>query len=473
MLTRPPLPGIGKNLIGTAEKMHGGVFALLIIGWLILLPCAPAFAYKGFWEGKVISKSFHYKVSEPKNASKDFAGGICTVVYLENLAFKKVGQISNKNNVRWLLKQGYRVVEIDYEHTENAKSPYINRDIIAINDSIAAGSFCGLRNCSKSQSYVLFEGYRIKRNVSYFKDDPTVYNTPDQYTEGDSLHMDIIYPANSIMKVPVVLSFSYSNSFPTFDPSSSVMSNANKNQRLNLDYTLSGFNDSFLEGAPACGIAWAIADHPKYCQWGKGKPLNGKNDTYKSYQTNPDAVRKVKSAIRTLRAVGTELGLSGNIGIYGFSRGSTAGSLAVGDRRVEAFMQGGLHHDVCDKVQAAVLGPGVFDYTIIYDQLNDGDSNLELRCPWAWGPMKENLAVWQTMGSYYLVESSASAPVFFFYNRNDDPYYQKQVAHLKRRLDELGVYNTALVDFGKGHAVPQRMEDLKLMYDFLREHLTR
>ncbi|MFT6868387.1 MAG: hypothetical protein ACJA08_003240 [Cyclobacteriaceae bacterium] len=154
--------------------------------------------------------------------------------------------------------------------------------------------------------------------------------------------MDIIYPANAAEQVPVVLSFSYSNS---------SFGNVSKDQRLNLGNTLAGFNDSFLERAPVNGIAWAIADHPKYCPWGNGKPTGGSNDTYKSYQTNPDAARKVKSAVRTLRVKGAGLGLAGKIGIYGFSRGSDAGSLAVGGREVACFEDAGLHIGADDAVQ--------------------------------------------------------------------------------------------------------------------------
>jgi len=320
-----------------------------------------------------------------------------------------------------------------------------------------------MTNCSKYRSYVLSEGYRIARDVPFFKDDPTVYNYPASYTGGDSLRMDIVYPANASVKVPVVISFSYSNSY---------FGNANQNQRLNLAYTLAGFNDSFLEGAPAHGIAWAIADHPKYCPWGNGKPVGGANDTYKSYETNPDAAQKVKSAIRTLRKKGEELGLSGKIGVYGFSRGSDAGSMAVGDRVVPEFENAGINLGVSDDVQAALLGSGVFDFTYIYHSKDDGDSNLESRCPWAWGELAKNYDKWQKMGSYYLTETKASAPTLFFYNTSDANYYQEQITRFKAKLDSLGVPTSIVKDYGNGHAVPQTSSALSLLYDFLKSYLT-
>lgn len=429
-------------------------------------------ASTGRWPSQVTGGSIAYTSTEAPAPLRDFEGNYLTVVYLENLGFKKIGGNSKAEDVAWLLSQGYRVIELDYDNNARAVAPKINADIIAVNDSIVAGSFCGYADCSRYQSYVLFEGYRISRNVPYFVDDPSVYNTPAQYTEGDTLYMDIIYPANAAAAVPVILSFSYCNSYATYDPDKKMLTDANKHQRLNLGNTLAGFNDSFLEGAPANGIAWAIAGHPKYCPWGSGKPVGGANDTYKSYQTNPDAAQKVKSAVRTLRAVGAGLGLSGKIGIYGFSRGSDAGSMAIGDRSVPILENAGFHIGVSDEVQAAALGPGVFDFTLIYEATGDGDSNLEARCPQAWGPLEGNYELWRSMGSAYLVESSATAPVFFFYNTDDQPYYRSQIEHLRAKLDSLGVPTSTLIDYGTGHSVPQTEASLTEMYNFFRRYLT-
>jgi len=443
-------------------------YILLLFSLILTTNC---FATTGRWESKVTGNSITYTVTEAKAPLKDFSGNFVTVVYLENLNIKKIGRNSNKQDVAWLLAQGFRVIELNYAGNPHTVSPAVNADIIAINDSIAKGNFCGYSDCSHYQSYVLFEGYRIARNVPYFKDDPTVYNTPAEYTSGDSLNMDIIYPANAAKVVPVILSFSYSNSYATYDADKKMLTAENKNQRLKLEYTLAAFHDSFLEGAPANGIAWAIADHPKYCPWAKGKPVNGRTDTYKSYETNPDAARKVRSAVRTLRKVGSKLGLSGKIGIFGFSRGSTAGSMAIGDKKVPDIENAGFNIGISDKVQAAALGPGVFDYTQIYNASGDGDAILETRCVWAWGELNKNYALWQSMGSAYLVQSSATAPVIFFYNTDDERYYQDQIAHLKARLDSLHVPASTLVNYGKGHAIPETAASLNQLYQFFRQYL--
>ena len=445
-------------------------FAPLVF-MLLALPFLTA-ASTGKWTSPITGGEISFTATNAKSPKLDFFGSPMTVVYLENLNVPKIGQTSNEENVSWLLAQGYRVIELDYAHDANTVSPLINQDIIAINDSIASGSFCGLTDCSRYRSYVLFEGYRIAQDVPYFVDDPTVYNTPKEYTVGDSLRMDIIYPANPKESVPVILSFSYSNSYATWDSDKKKLTTANQNLRLKLDYTLAGFNDSFLEGAPANGMAWAIADHPKYCSWGKGKPTEGPNDAYKSYETNPDAAQKVKSAIRTLRVWGEEKGLSGKIGIFGFSRGSTAGSMAIGDRKVPEFENAGFHRGINDKVQVAALGPGVFDYTQIYNAIDDGDKNLETRCPWVWGPLEDNYERWKSMGSEYLVQTKATAPTLFFYNTDDEIYYQDQIARFQNKLKKLSVSTQSLVDYGHGHSLPQDSESLSRLYAFFKQYLT-
>ena len=455
-----------------SKGFYSGLQSILSV--LVLLSITLTLqASTGNWTSTVTGGNIVYNTTDPSTPVRDFAGSYVTVVYLENLGLKKIGQNTNATDVAWLLSKGYRVIELNYANNTKAVSPTINADIIAINTALNAGSFCGLSTCSKYKSYILFEGYRIARDVSYFKDDPTVYNVDTHYTVGDSLHMDIIYPANASVAVPVVLSFSYSNSYPNYDGTLAKLTDVYKDQRLNLGNTLAGFNDSFLEGAPANGIAWAIADHPKYCTWGGGKPVGGANKTYGAYETNPDAAQKVKSAVRTLRALGTGLSLSGKIGIFGFSRGSTAGSMAVGDRTVANFENAGLYIGTSDDVQVAGLGSGIFDYTLISTAAESGTvGNLTTNCPLAWGAMASNPALWQSQGSAYLAQTNATAPVIFFYNTDDAAYYQDQIVQFKAKLDALNVPTSVITNYGTGHAVPQTSASLTTVYNFFNQYLT-
>ena len=422
----------------------------LFVGVMLIVSVGDLFAGTGNWSSVVTGSNIVFTSTEAATPAKDASGKFATVVYLENLGFDKIGGNSNEEDIAWLLSEGYRVIELDYAKNENAVSPKINKDIIAVNDAISSGSFCGFSDCSTINSYVLMEGYRIKRNVPYFADDPFVYYYAAAVK--DSLYMDIIYPANASVKVPTVLSFSYSNSYAN-----------NVHQRLFLGYTLAMFDDSFLEGAPASGIAWAIADHPKYAPWGY-------SDT-KSFEVNPDAAQKVKSAIRTLRVLGEDLGLSGDIGIYGFSRGADAGSMAIGDKADETVDNAGLNVGISDDIQAAALGSGVFDFTQIYNASDDGDANLERLCPELWGDLDKNYDLWYSMGAAYFVETKASAPTMFFFNEDDADYYMDQRKHFKKKLEDLGVPTDSVLNYGSGHAVPATEESLAKLYSFFNQYL--
>lgn len=397
-----------------------------------------------------------------------------TVVYLENLGFQKIGQVSNADNVDWLRQQGYQVIELDYAHSEKAVSPTLNKDIIAINSSLQSGKFCG-QNCSPSRSYILMEGYRISRDISYYHDDPTVYNYPDAYktTAGDSLYLDLIYPANPSHTVPVVVTFSYSNSFATGN--NGKLTDANKHKRMHLPYFWGQFKDSFVEGASAVGFAWAVCDHPKYCDWGQGKYMGGGNKSLGAIEVNPDAARKVKSAIRTVRGIGRTLGLNGDVVVTGFSRGSTAAALAVGDGLVDTFEDAsrGRFADESSLVQGAVLGSGMFDYQSALTSSNEYTRMSAY-------VSKTGLS-WQQQGALATIHTSASAPTLFYHNTDDyyadknkdaNGLYATQASLMKAKLESLGVVTATLTDYSTGHAVPQKESDLKQMYDFMLQHVT-
>ena len=403
-----------------------------LLSLILLFTAATAMAGTGKWTSPAIGKSLNYKTSSASGTpAKDASGKLMTIVYLENLSVPKMGQNSNADDVAWLRNAGYQVIELDYENHEKAISPTLNLDIIAINSSLQNGSFCGC-TCSTSRSYILMEGYRIQRDIPYYQDDPTVYNFPDVYkdSQGDNLYLDLIYPANPSVSVPVLVTFSYSNSFAT--NSSGKLTDANKHKRLFLPYCWGAFKDSFVEGVSALGFAWAICDHPKYCDWGQGKYTGGANKSLGAIEVNPDAARKVKSAVRTVRGVGRDLGLNGDVAVTGFSRGSTAAALAVGDASVEAF-----------------------------EDTSRGNP-------------------WYMQGALATIKTNASAPTLFYYNtddyykdnnKNPQGLYSSQAALMKAKLDEVGTATEVLSGYSSGHNVPQTTDKLQVMYDFLLTHI--
>lgn len=432
-------------------------------------------AATGTWHSTTIGSNLTYTTSAATGAAaKDADGKPMTIVYLENLGFQKIGQNSNEDDVAWLRGEGYQVIELDYGHHEKAVAPGLNADIIAINSSLAGGKFCG-RDCSPSRSYILMEGWRIQRDIAYYHDDPTVYNYPDVYKDsaGDSLYFDLVYPASPSVEVPVVVTFSYSNSFAT--NSNGHLTDANKHRRMYLPYFWGAFKDSFVEGASAVGFAWAVCDHPKYCDWGQGRYTGGGNKSLGAIEVNPDAARKVKSAIRTVRGVGRGLGLNGQVAVTGFSRGSTAAALAVGDGQLEAYEDAsrGRFAEESSRVQCALLGPGMFDYEHALPASSEYTRMSQFVAAYP-------ESSWNIQGALATIETEDSAPTLFFHNTDDyykdsnhDPkgLYATQAALMKAKLDAVGTPTATLTDYSSGHAVPQTAAALQNMYDFLVSHI--
>ncbi|MBR1688965.1 MAG: hypothetical protein IJ710_10670 [Prevotella sp.] len=441
---------------------------------LLWVACAVQ-AGTGTWNSQTTGTSIGYVTSSATgSAAKDADGKPMTVVYLENLGFEKIGRNSNADDVAWLRQQGYQVVELDYAKSEKAVSPALNKDIVAINSSLQNGQFCGV-SCSPSRSYVLMEGYRICRDISYYKDDPTVYNYPDVYkdSQGDSLYLDLVYPANPSRAVPVVVTFSYSNSYATVK--NGRLTDANKHRRMYLPYFWGAFKDSFVEGASAVGFAWAICDHPKYCDWGQGRFAGGGNKSLGAIEVNPDAARKVKAAIRTVRGVGRTCGLNGDVAVTGFSRGSTAAALAVGDGIVGDYedVSRGRFAEESSQVQCAVLGPGMFDYQHALTASNEYVRMSAFVANTGWP--------WEQQGALATIQGSASAPTLFYHNTDDyyvdkdkdpDGLYATQAALMKAQLDAVGVPVEMLTGYGTGHTVPQSEADLQQMYQFMVSHVS-
>lgn len=462
-------------LIKTTTMIIKQMKTKTVLAFLMLLSASISMATTGQWNSQTTGTDISYTVSQPTGkAASDVNGKPMTVVYLENLGFQKAGQVSNADNVAWLRQQGYQVIELDYAHSEQAVSPMLNKDIIAINSSLQNGKFCG-QNCSPARSYILMEGYRICRDISYYHDDPTVYNYPDAYstTTGDSLFLDLVYPANPVSPVPVVVTFSYSSSFATAQ--NGKLTDANKHKRMYLPYFWGAFNDSFVEGASAVGFAWAVCDHPKYCDWGQGKYTGGGNKSLGAIEVNPDAARKVKSAIRTVRGIGRTLGLNGDVVVTGFSRGSTAAALAVGDGWIDEFEDAtrGRFADESSQVQCAILGSGMFDYQSALTSSNEYTRMSAY--------VSKTGTPWEQQGALTTIQTSASVPTLFFHNtddfyadKNKDPQglYATQAQLMKAKLEQTGVTTEMLTGYSTGHAVPQAPKDLTRMYRFMTRYVT-
>ena len=389
------------------------------------------------------------------------------LVYLKNLSCERIGQEADATIIASFVGSGYRVVELDYAGHAKATSPYLNADVLKIRQEIGSGTFPGATglNAAKNQCYILCEGYRLMRNVPYFLNDRTVYNGAE--TTNVELRMDIAYPSQPSRAVPVVLEFSCSNSY-----------SGNLDDRMNNGNAFTTINDTILEGAPAAGIAWAMADHPKFQQWGLPKS-NGYNfsgfetNSDKDKNINYDSIKKVRSSVRVLREVGATLGLSGSIALHGFSRGATAASLGIGDLAVPAIDSAGYSTALSARTQTVLLGSGIFDYSHSGGATTGDTTGTEVdiysRFVTAWGTTASNLALWQIQGAPYYMQTAASAPVFLSYNTDDGTYYPYQAKLLEDKLVALGVPYQKVTGTG-AHHVTTTPATLTAIYSFFKTH---
>ncbi len=377
------------------------------------------------------------------------------VVYLKNLTCERIGQEADASIIASFTANGYRVVELDYASHVKATSPFLNEDVLKIRNEIGTGAFPGSGGLAarKNKCYILCEGYRLMRNVPYFLNDRTVYNGVE--TTNVELRMDIAYPSQPSRGVPIVMEYSTSNSYF-----------GNEDDRMNNANAFTGTNDTILEGAPAAGIAWAMADHPKYRAW--GSPT-----LYSGFETNPDTIKKVRSSVRVLREVGATLGLSGNIAIHGFSRGATAGSLAAGDLAVPTIDSAGYSTGLSGRVQAVLLGSGIHDYSRSGGTTTGDPAGTQVdtynRFVTAWGPTASNLPLWQSQGAPHYMATAAGAPVFLSYNTDDAAWYVYQAQVMAAKLASLGVPYQVVTGTG-GHKVTTTPSTLTAIYDFFKIH---
>ena len=389
------------------------------------------------------------------------------LVYLKNLACERIGQEPDAPIIADFVANGYRVVELDYAGHAQATTPFLNADVLKIRNEIGTGAFPGATGlaAAKNKCYILCEGYRLLRNVPYFLNDRTVYNGAE--TTDVELRMDIAYPSQPSRGVPIILEYSCSNSYF-----------GNADDRMNNGNAFTGITDTVLEGAPAAGIAWAMADHPKFREWGQPKS-NGYNfasfetNSDKSFVVNYDSIKKVRSSVRVLREVGASLGLSGNIALHGFSRGATAGSLGIGDLAVPAIDSAGYSTALSSRAQTVVLGSGIFDYTRS-GGTTTGDPatsavDIYSRFVTAWGATAANLPLWQLQGAPYYMATNASAPVFLSYNTDDAAWYVYQAQLLEAKLVALGVPYQKITGTG-AHHVTTSGSTLTAIYDFFKNH---
>ncbi|MGN6369582.1 MAG: hypothetical protein ACTHN5_15090 [Phycisphaerae bacterium] len=407
-------------------------FALRCAFTLCLSLFTPALhAADTYFSSPALGKDLPCKITEPPNPES-----APTVIYLQNLSIPRIGTDTDDAILHDLRNDGDRVVVIDYAHDPNAVSPKLNADMLQLRSQIFSKKFLADRKVDQAHIYILAEGFRLKRDVPF-------------YTAGSrTLAMDILYPAHPKSPVPALMEI--------------TCDNANRMGNFSIVFC----HDTLIEGGELAGFAGAMIDHPI------APPYKGLDDPM------PQSIAEMKSAVRTLRFEGKSLGLNGNIGAIGFSRGSEwAAILAVTNESKNPSLEGdappGLHKDVSSNVQAALIHGARYDLSAITP-----DDPMYKRFEKAWGTREDNPEKWAAHGpAYYLPKDPAAAkqsvaPMFLNTSDKESNEFRNGLLGFSKRLDDLHADHTLQLDHdGRGHHVSTDPATLSRIYTFFTRHL--
>jgi hypothetical protein len=240
----------------------------------------------------------------PDKPDANSAGPIPTIVYLKNLSIPRLGRDSDDSIIQSLLNVGDQVLVLDYAKNPKAISPEINADMLELRQEMGGKKKTLLADdhVDPIHVFILPEGFQLKRDVEFARDGSRV------------LAMDIEYPSNPAEPVPTLMEITCDNT-----------------NRMSC-FSLLFCHDTLFDGGAAAGFAVAMIDHPV------PPPYKGIDDPM------PQCIYRLKAAVRTLRWIGPQFNMSGQIGAVGFSRGGPMAALlaVTGDR--PDLEGGGLHH---------------------------------------------------------------------------------------------------------------------------------
>ncbi len=345
------------------------------------------------------------------------------VIYLQNLAAPRIGTENDDSIIKDFLASGYTIALLDYAHNPRARVPFLNRDLGKLRDEIRARQFLPEYKFDNAHIYIVPSGCRLAPDILY-------YRAPNR-----PLALDLIYPSKPANPVGALLEFSCDNQDRMGNTSLSICS------------------DTILDAEATEGFAVAMADHPVA-------------PPYKGLDPMPDCAFKIKAAVRTLRAQGTNLGLNGKIVPIGFSRGSgMALMLATTDQRPE-FEGHGENQGASSSVQGAVIMSGRFTYL----DLLTNDHMLP-RYTQAWGPQETSLDAWRKHGALDYLDLK-TVPLFLTINCTESPDALHQMTVLRKRLAELANDETFMLDpEPRDHKVTLVPVILKSMDLYLKQRL--
>jgi hypothetical protein len=386
---------------------------------LLMLPCAgPALT----WSSSATGQDLTLVLLEP-TAPAVPPQPQPVVFYLKNLAAPRIGREDDDSIIRDLRAAGHLVAVLDYVHHPRARVPFINRDFAALRAQLHQKTLLAGHAIDRDRVFIVPSGHRLKRDVVYYRD------------PARTLGMDIIYPSQPAQPAGAVLEFSCDN----------------KNRMGN--YSLNYCSDTLLPGAATEGYAVAMADHPVAAP-------------YAGLDAMPDCARKLKAAVRTLRAKGAALGLNGRIVPAGFSRGSGMALMLVTTAGRPEFEGFGEHPGGDSRVQGAVVMSGRFTYLGLRD-----DDRMIPRYAKAWGERATHEDTWRAHGALDYFTQPA-VPLFLTINVSESPDALHQMEVLRTRLAALGSPFTYEPETeSRGHKMPLAPSVLEPLSRYLQGQL--
>jgi hypothetical protein len=349
-----------------------------------------------------------------------------TIVYLKNLSVPRTGQEPDESILSDFVKSGDIVLVLDYARDPKATSPDLNADVLALREAIAGKHKSLLTEypVDPNHLFIIPEGYRLERDIEFARDGQRI------------LGMDIAYPSHPKKPVGLLMEITCDNT-----------------NRMG-SFSLLFCHDTLLAGGMIAGFATAMIDHPV------APPYKGLDDPM------PQCIYRLKSAVRTARALAPGLGLNGKIGAIGFSRGGPMAALlaATGGR---ADLEGdGAHQGISSRIQAALVFGNRYDYLHLR-----ADDPMLARFTKAWGARDANRDRWAEHGAIHYLTKDCP-PMFLDTSDAESPEYQDGLAKLNQRLDQLGIEHVYQVDKdGRGHRVTTDPKTLARIYEFFGKYL--
>lgn len=375
------------------------------------------------WPSPATGRNLELELLEPTTGRAGDRQPVPVVFYLENLAAPRAGTEDDATILRDLRAEGCLVVVLDYAHDPRARMPGLARDLVALRHQLQHKTLLAGRAVDAAHVFIVPAGCRLARDVVYYRDDRC------------TLAMDLIYPARPAQPAGAVLEFSCDNK--------------DRMGNFSLDFC----TDTLLPGAATEGYAVAMADHPVAAP-------------YAGLDAMPDCARKIKAAVRTLRAEGGALGLNGRIVALGFSRGSGMALMLATTRGRPEFEGFGGHPGTDSSVQGAVVMSGRFTYL----DLLAGDHMIP-RYDQAWGPRTAHEDTWRAHGALDYLAGPA-VPLFLTINVSESPDALHQMEVLRRRLTALGSPFTYQPEMEpRGHRMPLAPDVLDPLFRYLQGQL--